>query len=234
MKKDTKVPRHVVIIPDGNRRWAKEHLLTAFKGHEKGLGAFEKVARHAAKRNIEHLSLWGMSIDNFTKRSKEEVVWLQKIFQTEFNKLKKSEEIHERQTRIRVFGRWQELFSLSARKAIEGAVLATKDYDKNYLNFFLAYNGTDEMLQAVQAIVDGGSKKITGDVIKKHLYTRDLPSVDLVIRTAGEPHLSAGFMMWDVADAQLYFTDKYWPDFDEKEFDLALGEYEKRERRKGA
>lgn len=227
------IPRHVAIIPDGNRRWAKERLLTAFKGHKKGIGAFERVARHAVKRGVEYLSLWGMSIDNFTKRSKEEVAWLQRIFRIEFDKLKKSGEIHERQTKIQVFGRWQELFSVSARKAIEEAIDATKDYDKNYLNFFLAYNGTDEMLQAVQAIVDEGSKKITADAIKKHLFTRDLPPVDLVIRTAGESHLSAGFMMWDVADAQLYFTDKYWPDFDEREFNKALREYEKRERRRG-
>jgi len=227
------VPRHVAIIPDGNRRWAKEHRVTAFKGHEKGIGAFERVAWHANKRGVEHLSLWGMSIDNFTKRSVEEVAWLQRIFRTEFKKLAKSKDIHERQTRISVFGRWQELFSVSAKKAISEAMNVTKDYDKNYLNFFLAYNGTDEMLQAIQYIVDGGSKKVTADVIKKHLYTRDLPAVDLVIRTAGEPHLSAGFMMWDVANAQLYFTDKYWPDFDEEEFDKALGEYGERERRKG-
>lgn len=227
------IPRHAAIIPDGNRRWAKEHRLTAFKGHEKGIGAFERVARHAVKRGVEHLSLWGMSIDNFTRRSREEVAWLQRIFRIEFNKLKESEEIHERQTKIQVFGRWQELFSAPARQAFEEAIYATKDYDKNYLNFFLAYNGTDEMLQAVQAMVDEGVEKVTADAIKKHLYTRDLPPVDLVIRTAGEPHLSAGFMMWDVADAQLYFTDKYWPDFDEEEFDKALEAYGKRKRRKG-
>jgi undecaprenyl diphosphate synthase len=227
------IPCHVAIIPDGNRRWAKENKLNAFKGHEKGLGAFEEVAKHAVDRGVEHLSLWGMSIDNFTKRSKEEVAWLQRIFSTEFKKLATSKDIHDRQTRIRVFGRWQELFSASAKKSIVEAVEATKDYDKNYLNFFLAYNGTDEMLQAVQSIVDEGEKEVTEDVLKKHLYTRDLPPVDLVIRTGGEPHLSAGFMMWDVADAQLYFTDKYWPDFDEEEFDVALGDYGERKRRKG-
>lgn len=227
------IPRHVAIIPDGNRRWAKKNKLTAFKGHKKGIGAFEKVAKYANKRGVEYLSLWGMSVDNFTRRSKEEVAWLQRIFSTEFKKLAKSDDIHGRQTKIQVFGRWQELFSAAATEAIEGAIDATRKYDRNYLSFFLAYSGTDEMLRAVQAIVDGGSREITADAIKKHLYTRDLPPVDLVIRTAGEPHLSAGFMMWDVADAQLYFTDKYWPDFDEDEFDKALEEYGKRRRRKG-
>ncbi len=227
------IPRHVAIIPDGNRRWAKEHRLTALRGHKKGIGVLEQVTQYAYKRGVEHLSLWGMSVDNFTKRSKEEVMWLQRMFSAEFKSIAKSKDIHERQTKVGVFGRWQELFSVATKESIQEAIDVTKRYDRSYLNFFLAYSGTDEMLQAVQRIVDEGGKKITADVIKKHLYTHDLPPVDLVIRTAGEPHLSAGFMMWDVADAQLYFTDKYWPDFDEREFDMALKEYAERERRKG-
>lgn len=231
------VPRHVAIIPDGNRRWAREHSLDIFEGHRQGVEAFEEVARHAAEREIKHLSLWGLSLDNLVKRSEKEIVWLFRIFKKEFNKLAESEEIHKRQTRIRVFGRWREEFPEAARQAMERAEEATKHYDKYFLNFFMAYNGTDEMVQAVQEMVDkarGGTLRVTPELIKEHLFTRELPPVDLVIRTAGEPHLSAGFMMWDVADAQLYFTDKYWPDFDAEEFDQALADLAGRARRFGA
>lgn len=231
------VPRHVAIIPDGNRRWAREHGLDVFVGHRRGVDAFEEVARRAAEREIKHLSLWGLSLDNLVKRSEEEVAWLFRAFKREFGKLTKSEEIHKRQTRIRVFGRWREKFPEAARQAMERAEEATKHYDKYFLNFFLAYNGTDEMVQAVQEMVDkarGRQLRVTPELIKEHLFTRELPPVDLVIRTAGEPHLSAGFMMWDVADAQLYFTDKYWPDFDEGEFDKALADFTGRARRFGA
>lgn len=231
------VPRHVAIIPDGNRRWAREHGLGIFKGHRRGVEAFEEVARHAAERKIKHLSLWGLSLDNLVKRSEGEIIWLFRIFKREFGKLAKSKEIHERQTRIRVFGRWREKFPEAARQAVEEAEEATEHYDQYFLNFFLAYNGTDEMVRAAQEMVDqarGGQLRVTPELVKEHLFTRELPPVDLVIRTAGEPHLSAGFMMWDVADAQLYFTDKYWPDFDAGEFDRALADFAGRARRFGA
>ncbi len=236
-KSESGVPRHVAVIPDGNRRWARERGLDIFEGHRRGVEAFEEVARHAAERGIEHLSLWGLSLDNLVKRSKGEIAWLFRILKREFGKLAESGEIHRRQTRVRVFGRWREKFPEAVRQAMERAEEATKHYDKYFLNFFLAYNGTDEMVQAVQEMVDkarGGHLRVTLELIKEHLFTRELPPVDLVIRMAGEPHLSAGFMMWDVADAQLYFTEKYWPDFDEGEFDKALADFAKRSRRFGA
>lgn len=234
----TRVPRHVAIIPDGNRRFAKEKGKSVYEGHRAGASMFKEVAEQAAKRNIKYLSAWGMSLDNYTKRSIKEVAGLMRIFKREFERLEKDEGIHKRQTRVQVFGRWREKFPATVKKAIEKAIDATAGYDRYYLNFFLAYSGTDEMLTAMRQIVNkarvGKVKRITAKTIKQHLSTRDLPPVDLVIRTAGEPHLSAGFMMWDVADAQLYFTDKYWPDFTLAEFDKALTEYSKRERRLGA
>ena len=120
---------------------------------------------------------------------------------------------------------------------------ATKTYSERHLTFLLAYNGTEEMTSAIQNIVTGavtngasplpGSQPITAAAIKQHLYTKDLPPVDLVIRTGGDPHLSTGFMMWDVADAQLYFTDKMLPEFSVEDFHQALKTYEQTERRLG-
>src|SRR3989344_6483077 len=105
-------PRHVAIIPDGNRRWARAQGLTAFDGHQEGVRAFEKVAAHAADRGVEHLSLWGLSVDNLTKRSPREVAGLLRIFREEFAQLAQSKSIHEQQTKINVLGLWEEKFPL--------------------------------------------------------------------------------------------------------------------------
>ena len=114
---------------------------------------------------------------------------------------------------------------------------ATKNHDRIFVNLFLAYNGTDEMLKAVRQIVKESRKnpklKITPDLVKKNLFTKDLPPVDYLIRTGGEPHLSAGFMMWDLVYTQLYFTKTYFPDFGKKELRKAIREYQRRDRRFG-
>ncbi len=229
------IPRHVAIIPDGNRRWARNHNLTVFTGHKKGVGIFENIAMHAADCGVNYLSVWGMSVDNYKKRSRREVTGLMKLFRDEFSRLARSPEIHRRQAKIRVIGQWPELFPRLVSRSITKAIEATAGYSRFHLTFLLAYNGTEEMLQAIQEIVDEQPPvKITAPLLKKHLATRDLPPVDLLIRTAGEPHLSAGFMMWDVANAELYFTDLFWPDFTSKEFDLAIDSYAQRRRRQGA
>jgi undecaprenyl diphosphate synthase len=232
------LPRHVAIIPDGNRRWARVHGHTVFNGHQAGVRAFERIATHAADSGVEHLSLWGMSADNLRKRSAREVVGLLSIFRTEFLHLARSAEIHKRETKITVLGQWHEKFPAPVKQSIQKAMAATSHYRKHHLNFFLVYNGTDEMLRAVRGIVKQARTeprvRITARLLKQHLLTRELPPVDLLIRTAGEPHLSAGFMMWDVADAQLYFTPTLWPDFTPAVFDAALDEFAQRERRFGS
>jgi undecaprenyl diphosphate synthase len=235
---DTRIlPQHVAIIPDGNRRWARARGLSALDGHRRGAKVFRDLAMHAADQGLRHLSFWGMSLDNFSKRTAREVAGLLNLFRTEFRELASSKEIHARRVRISVIGRWRERFPLPVRRAIESALAATERYQDHVLTFFLAYNGTDEMLDAVGSLVqqarEGKDVSVTPEVLKQHLWTSSLPAVDLLIRTAGEPHLSAGFMMWDVADAHMYFTDLYWPDFTPQEFDKALSEYASRERRFG-
>ncbi len=233
VKNETSLPRHVVIIPDGNRRWAKEHGKSTIDGHKAGVQIFEDITMHAADCGIEHLSAWGMSLDNFVKRSPQEVAGLLKIFYTEFKNLATSDKIHDRQVKINVIGRWRKKFPLPVKRAVDEAIGATEHYSRHFLNFFLAYGGTDEMLQAVKSMVKSGVKKVTPETLKEHLLTRDLPPVDLLIRTGGEPHNSDGFMMWDMADAQYYFTETCWPDFTTKDFDAALEDYAARQRRFG-
>lgn len=228
------VPVHVAIIPDGNRRWAKQHGKPGLDGHKAGAEVLRKIMPHAADMGVKYISIWGMSLDNFTKRDISEVTGLLALFRKEFTDLAVSDDVHSRNVKISVFGRWKEKFPLPVRTKVQGAIDATSHYSNHFMNFFLAYNGVDEMLQAISDITKEGIKKITPEVIKQHLFTKDLPPVDLIIRTGGEPHLSAGFMMWDVTDSQLWFTEKFWPEFSLADFDAAVEEYANRERRKGA
>lgn len=236
--KPGRLPNHIAFIMDGNRRWAANHLLEVWKGHENGASVVRKVIKEAVKQKISYFSFWGSSLDNITKRSKEEVSYLFKIFKNNFIELAKDKDIHKNKIKVRVFGRWKELFPADVKEAIEHAIEVTKDYSGYYLNFFLAYSGVDEMQEAVRKILEksklDSSIEINDTTIKNNLFTSDLPAVDYLIRTGGSPHLSGGFMMWETADAQLYFLDKHWPDFTEQDFRLAIEEYGRRQRKFGA
>ena len=230
------LPQHIAIIPDGNRRWAKAKGLEPWDGHEEGAKNTEKLVRFASEKGIKCITFWGSSIDNLTKRPLREKRALLDIYERYFKKLIGGKEIHENETRINIIGRWEEQLPESLKKILKEGIENTKNYKKKMLNFMLAYEGDDEMVQAVQQIVDACSQgiKVTGDTIKKNLMTKDLPPVDYLIRTGGEPHLSAGFMMWDVADAQLYFSEDMYPDFTPEKFQVALDEYARRQRRFGS
>ncbi|HEX8974845.1 MAG TPA: polyprenyl diphosphate synthase [Patescibacteria group bacterium] len=229
------IPNHVAIIPDGNRRWAREHGLQPWEGHEAGAENTEALLRKALKMGVRCLSLWGSSLENMSKRPLAEKRALLRIYEEYFTKLLNSSDIHDNEVRINFIGRWEDQFPNSLKKVMHECVEATKHYSKNMLNFFLAYSGDDEMLEAIRNIAKEGlaPKEITGDVLKKHLMTRDLPVVDFMIRTGGEPHLSAGFMMWDMANVQLYFSDKFYPDFNERELEIAIEDFAQRGRRHG-
>lgn len=235
------LPHHIAIMPDGNRRWAKERKLPAFLGHREGAKTTEKIFKAAFEANISYLTFWGASINNILKREEKEVRFLFKLFGTYFKKLADSAFIHKNQVRVRALGLWKKYFPPDVKKAIEKLVKTTEKYNKFNLTFLLAYNGTEEMVAAVQNIVgaihelplQAGKPTVSPETIKNHLYTKDLPAVDLAIRTGGEPHLSTGFMMWDLADAQLYFSDSLWPDFSAQEFEKALTFYQKTHRRLG-
>ncbi|EKE19608.1 MAG: undecaprenyl pyrophosphate synthetase [uncultured bacterium] len=229
------LPNHIAIIPDGNRRWAKEKGLEPWEGHSAGAEVMEQLARWAFDNGIFALSFWGSSLENLQKRPLLEKQALLRIYEEYFEKLIVNEDIHRNRVRINVIGRWEDQFPSSLKKIIMDGVQKTAHYDQHELNFFLAYSGDDEMLSAVRAIAKSGidPEKISPQTIKENLMTNKLPQVDFLIRTGGEPHLSAGFMMWDIANAQLYFSEKYFPDFKEAQFIEAIKEYESREQRKG-
>jgi len=229
---------HVAIIPDGNRRWAKIHGLSVLVGHQKGAEALERILKKTLDLRIDCFTFWGASISNLTKRPPEEVRFLNKMFTDQFLTLARNQIIHQNEIRVNVLGFWSSFLSKEAQQSITEVIATTATYNRGMLNFLIAYDGVEEMLQAVRAIISEArqytSFALSRQEIKKRLLTKDLPPVDLVIRTGGEPHLSAGFMMWDIANAQMVFSEKLWPDYTPEDFEQALLEFQKRERRFGA
>jgi len=232
------IPNHVALIPDGNRRWARKQGLQPWIGHRVGVKAFEKVLEKALELKITHITFWGGSWDNLTKRPKIEVNFLFKVYADQFKRLAKDKRTHQNKVKIDVLGRWKEILPKETQEAIEEAKEITKDYNKYFLTFLIAYDGRDEMINCIQKIVESSKNKaikINDKAIKENLWTKDLPPVDLVIRTGCEddPHLSAGFMMWDTSYSQLYFTKTFLPVFSPKEFEEIIKDYSERERRLG-
>jgi len=233
-KKSPAVPKHIAIIPDGNRRWAKKRGLKPWEGHLKGIGDFaQDIAWTAFDAGVEHLTIWGGSYDNLTKRSKIEIRMLNEAYRRFVRATLEDEKIYKRGVRVIFLGEWRKVLEAETIELINKIQSSTKNHKNYHLTVLVAYNGDKEMLYALNAILKDKPKSITPKIVKSHLWTAALPPVDLVIRTGDKPHLSAGFMMWDVQYAELYFSKKMWPDFTKKDLLTAIKEYSSRERRFG-
>ncbi len=228
--------KHLAIIPDGNRRWAKKRGLLFSFGHRQGAKTTEKILKYALDLEIPNVTFWGCSLNNIVKRSKIEVNFLFNLFDEYFKKLAKDEDIYQKEVKINVFGQWEKLFPQKVQQSIKKAIEKTKNHKKYQLTFLLAYSGLDEMVETINKITKSKKLEINEKLIKNNLWTKDLPAVDLIIRT-GEginwSHNSDGFMMWEAANAQLYFTDTLWPDFTETELKTVIDKYHQAERRLG-
>jgi len=227
------LPRHLAIIPDGNRRWARRHSLKPWEGYYQGTKTFEKIYRKIVSLGIPYTTFWIASLDNLTKRPKEEIHFLLDVFAKNFPKLAKADFIHRHQIRVEAIGRWREMLPKNVVEAVEMPLKATKKYQKFFLTFLMAYNGDDELLSAVKEIAEKRKKRINWQVLRNSLWTKNLPPVDLLIRTGGEPHLSAYFLSCHIGYAQMSFPEVYFPDFTPKEFMKVIDEYSKKERRFG-
>ncbi len=233
------LPQHIVIVPDGNRRWARNKGLIPWRGHIAGAERTKELLQAALDMGIYCLSIWGGSWGNLTKRSKIEVNNLFRIYERYFRKLAKNKEVHQNQVKVNVIGRWPEILPKKGIEAAKELMEASRDYNQRLLNFFIAYDGTYEMIDAIKGIVREGrgdkNLKVTEELLKRHLWTGQLPPVDLLIRTGSgnDPHNSAGFMMWQTANSQLYFAKEFYPDFGKKEFIKAVRDFQARERRLG-
>jgi len=231
---ENKIPQHIALIPDGNRRWARAQGLAPWKGHEKGAERFFEVAEYAFDSGIPYVTLWAASIDNLTKRSKIEIRFLCSILRRELQSKRTIALFMDNKIRVRFIGQWKKLVNDSKLiSVIEQRQEDTKNFTGKNLTILFGYDGKREMMEAIKKIQQSPEASVDYTSVKEHLWTSVLPPVDLVVRAGGEPHWSGGFMMWHTTDSQFYFTEKLWPDFDTQELQKALDDYASRERRFG-
>jgi undecaprenyl diphosphate synthase len=229
------IPQHIAIIPDGNRRWAKKHSLKPWEGHYEGAKRFEELVDRAFEMGVKSITFWGSSVDNLKKRPLKERIALLDIYETYFKKLISNKRIFEDNIKINIIGKWQEQFPKKLVNLLKEGIAKTKKHSKFQLNFLLAYNGNDDLVQAVKNIVTKNAKTINDDLITDSLMSKLIEPIDLVIRTGveGDPHNSAGFLMWQTQNSQLYFTDLQFPEFTADKFNLAINDFSQRIRRLG-
>ncbi len=226
-----RVPQHIAIIMDGNRRWARSRGLPDIKGHEEGSKALENLIEPASKLGVKTLTVYALSTENIKERAKREVSGLFHFLRLSFrSKVKK---LIEKGVRVGVLGELEGL-PKSIRKIIEEV---RKMYIKNEsitVNLALNYGGKKELIMAVKNLVKEGIEvdKLNDEIISKHLYTANQPDPELVIRTGGYIRLS-NFLLWQTAYSELYFTKKLWPDFNGNDLKKAVLWYQKQKRNFG-
>ena len=229
MKLDNiKIPCHVGIIMDGNGRWAKERGLNRSKGHEAGYKTLKTTAKYILDSGVKVLSVFAFSTENFN-RPKEEVDFLMNLFIKGF---KKDSAFFNKENIKVVFSGRKEPLKKDVIEAMEYLSESTKNNTKGILNICLNYGGRSEIVDAVNHIIKDNLKEVDEEVINNYLYNK-LPDIDLLIRTSGEVRIS-NFMLWQLSYAELYFPKCYFPDFNQEEFDKAILEYTKRDRRFGS
>ena len=229
------MPKHIAIIMDGNRRWARKQGKNASYGHKEGAKTLEKIVRYANKIGLKYITVYAFSTENW-KRAEEEVSALMMLLQNyldDYSKRADTENI-----RVKILG---DITALSSgmQKSILKCMERTKDNTGVTFNIALNYGGRDEIVKAVKKIAEDVKEgkidvnTINEEVISNNLYTAGMPDPDLLIRTSGELRLS-NFLPWQVVYSEFLFVDKNWPDFTEEDLDNAIIEYQKRTRKFGA
>ena len=228
------IPTHIAIIMDGNGRWAKERLLPRTLGHKAGVEAIRSVIKEGSNLGVKHITLYAFSTENW-KRPKLEVEALMNLLNTYLKKELK--ELHENNVKITTIGDI-EVLPIKSLEAVNNAINTTKDNTGLNLNIALNYGSRNDIKNAVIAIVKNCKsgkidiKDINEDMISNYLSTKSIPDPDLIIRTSGEQRIS-NFLLWELAYSEFYFTDVYWPDFNEEELRKAIYVYQSRDRRFG-
>ena len=229
-----KIPKHVAIILDGNRRFSKRLMMKPWKGHEWGAKKIKSVLDWCKEFDIRELTLYTFSVENFN-RPKKEFNYLMSLFREGFDKLKDDPRIYKNKIKVNVIGRiW--MFPKDVQERMNYIIEKTKNHDKNIINFAMAYGGRHEVVDAVKKIAEQLKKgklkieDINEESFSRNLYMADEP--DLIIRTGGEKRLS-NFLPLQGAYSELIFLDKMWPEFEKEDFIYCMEEYSKRERRFG-
>ena len=228
------IPNHIAIIMDGNGRWAKAKGKNRLFGHRNGVKAVQKTVEESTRLGVKHLTLYAFSTENW-KRPQKEINTLMNLL---VKSLKKElEQMLQNDIRLNAIGNLSKL-PLSVQEELNQTIEKTKKNSRMTLTLALNYGGKEELTHAFREIAFKVKNNIISPenvdetIINKHLYTQNLPDVDLLIRTSGEQRIS-NFLLWKIAYAELYFSEVLWPDFDESQLHLAIHNYQKRERRFG-
>ncbi len=235
-----RLPRHIGIIMDGNRRFARAVGLDVKAGHDHGADKAREVLDWCLELGISHVTLWGISTDN-RGRAPDEVAHLHALFAQQARDLLSDEKLHANRVRVRIIGDTSD-FPEEAKEALRTMEEATQDYDNLHVNVALGYGGREEIIDAVNKLLlarlaagetlESVAGNVCAEELTAHLYTAGMPDPDFVIRTSGEIRLS-GFMPWQTAYSEFYFCDANWPEFRKVDFLRAVRSYQARERRYG-
>ena len=229
-----KLPSHIAIIMDGNGRWAKKHRLSRIKGHEKGAETVRTVIRTSREIGISCLTLYAFSTENW-QRPKMEVAALMSLLKRFFEKEQSA--LMDNDIRLTAIGETERL-PKNVQQSLNKTISLTKKNKGMRLNLALSYGGRAEIVKMVKELAIKTAKgeidpdSITSELISQHLYTRDIPDPDLLIRTSGEMRIS-NFLLWQIAYTEIFVTKTLWPDFSQDEFLRILKDYQHRERRFG-
>ncbi len=229
------MPKHIAIIMDGNRRWAKSKGKPVSFGHKEGAKTLEKIVRYANKIGLEYITVYAFSTENW-KRAEDEVKALMTLLQNYLDDYAKRADTEN--IRVKILGDISAL-SMGMQKSIQNCMERTKNNTGVTFNIALNYGGRDEIIKAIQQIANKVKKEeikvedITEKLISDYLYTKGQPEPDLLIRTSGEKRLS-NFLPWQSVYTEFLFIDKNWPEFEEEDLDKAIIEYQKRTRKFGA
>lgn len=229
------IPKHVAIIMDGNRRWAKKQGLGAIAGHAYAVeNTVEKLIERAGEMGIEYLTLWAFSTENW-KRDSEEVSGLMNLFRKAL--LTKVKKFIQKGARLKMIGDMSK-FVPDIQEGMRKAMEESEKNDKITVTFALNYGGRDEIMRGINSMISSEKSKVVKSIkleeqdLEKYLDTVGMPDPDLIIRTGGEQRTS-GFLMWSSAYSELYFTQVLFPDFGPEQLDMAVEEYQRRQRRFG-
>jgi len=227
-------PKHIAIILDGNRRYARKHNLEPMKGHELGFKKLEDLFKWCKELDTKEITLYCFSMQNFS-RSKEEVDYLMGLLYRASTEMLKNEDVRKNKIRIRFIGRTH-LLPKKLQEAMKKAEEATKDYSNYIANFAIAYGGREEITDAVKKIAEKiasrelSPEEINEDSITNNLYLSSFP--DIMIRTGGEKRTS-NFLTWQSNYSEWFFIDKMWPEFEKEDMMSIIEEYKNRDRRYG-
>jgi len=221
-------PKHICIIMDGNGRWASMKGLSRTEGHRAGVQSVKRIIKYCSQLKIEYLTLFTFSQENW-KRPRKEVLALMKLLLTSLN-----DELNamiENNVRFKVIGNLDRV-DLITRNRLRQAESATIKNDGLTLCLAISYGGRQEIINAINRIIDSKKEYTDEKEFSKFLYTADIPDPDLLIRT-GDEHRISNFLLWQIAYTEIYFSKVFWPDFKEKDLDLAVEDFQSRERRFG-